>query len=85
MSLSVEEECARLRLLIRRASRRLADLEGGRLPAAAPAQVKEPRRAKPPTSAVRAWARASGIPVGTHGRVPDELVDRYVASQEPAP
>jgi hypothetical protein len=30
---------------------------------------------------VRAWARAQGIEVSVRGKLPDELVDQYVAAQ----
>lgn len=40
----------------------------------------------PPASAVRAWARAQGLPVGDRGRLSPDLVDAYLAEQgAPAP
>ncbi len=33
------------------------------------------------TAEVRAWAAAKGVPVGTHGRLPDSLWEQYEASK----
>ncbi|KQX64503.1 histone-like nucleoid-structuring protein Lsr2 [Angustibacter sp. Root456] len=50
--------------------------------AAAPGHepVAGPAISAVPPADVRAWARANGIPVGTRGRLPAELVDAYQAA-----
>ena len=49
-------------------------------PATEPVPVGEPGRATPTNAEVRAWARDQGIDVPARGRVPDDLVEQYLAA-----
>lgn len=56
----------------------------------APARTARTRRTSAPrgrgntdTAAIRSWAQANGIPVGTRGRIDSEVVEAYNAAQAP--
>ncbi|HEX7349994.1 exonuclease domain-containing protein [Brachybacterium sp.] len=52
-------------------------LHGAAPAAPVPGTTEEPRTVGPSPTAIRAWARAQGIPVGDRGRLKAELVAQY--------
>ncbi|MBA9005992.1 Lsr2 family DNA-binding protein [Thermomonospora cellulosilytica] len=75
---AAEREVAELERRLAAARTRAKEL-AGRRPSRTPRTARPPQ-ARPRDSEVRAWAKAHGIPVNDHGRVPGDLVRQYEAA-----